>query len=177
MESLNLPSRAVVHRFLSTDTTPLHSEYNVLRALFTVSRSVVPTSLPPWPGSADSDSEDWASAPSVQILIFPATFMSGVGLLSDYSDPEDPHSMSLAAVNSDPSGNKADIENRFLLEDTEKSWIQRLSNQTVLGITCALFFIFVVAEVIGALVSFYSLLLYCSDCAYSSFPLLNHAGQ
>ena len=39
---------------------------------------------------------------------------------------------------------------RFLNDD--RSCVQRLSNQTVLAITCALFAAFVIAEIIGALV-------------------------
>jgi hypothetical protein len=55
----------------------------------------------------------------------------------------------------DKSRAKEDIEgNRFLLDESENSsCIKSLSNQTVLGVTCLLFFLFVVAEIIGALVS------------------------
>lgn len=51
--------------------------------------------------------------------------------------------------------NKIDLEsNRYLLEeDDNTSCVKKLSNQTVLGVTCLMFFLFVVAEIIGALVS------------------------
>lgn len=70
--------------------------------------------------------------------------MSTARLLSN--DPED------MELKNDPSKHKVDMEaNRYLMDD-DRSWLQRLSNQTVLGVTCFLFFLFVVAEIIGALV-------------------------
>jgi hypothetical protein len=81
--------------------------------------------------------------------------MSAVGLLSEYSEPQNPDNMSATSISADPSANKADIENRFLLDDEKEgtfSCIRKLSNQTVLGVTCLLFFLFVVAEIVGALV-------------------------
>jgi len=40
--------------------------------------------------------------------------------------------------------------------ESSRSCVQRLSNQTVLAITCAMFTAFVIAEIIGALVSPYT---------------------
>lgn len=52
---------------------------------------------------------------------------------------------------------KEDLEmNKFLMEegsDGSCACVKKLSNQTVLMITCALFALFVIAEIIGALVS------------------------
>ena len=54
----------------------------------------------------------------------------------------------------DTKKENGDIEgNRFLLEeDRQVSCFSKLNNQTVLAITCSLFAIFVIAEIIGALV-------------------------
>jgi hypothetical protein len=41
----------------------------------------------------------------------------------------------------------------LLDEEKKKGWFANLSNQQVLAITCAMFAMFVVAEIIGALVS------------------------
>lgn len=76
--------------------------------------------------------------------------MSTVGLLTETEDMQSP------SISKGPSSEKADIESQFLLDETEGSCIKSLSNQTVLGITCLLFFLFVVAEIIGALVIIYN---------------------
>ena len=60
----------------------------------------------------------------------------------------------------DQSATKVEEGNRYLLDDEQQSsWINRLSNQTVLGVTCLMFFLFVVAEIIGALVCLIFILL------------------
>lgn len=52
---------------------------------------------------------------------------------------------------------KLNLEGTRFLNDENRSCVQRLSNQTVLAITCAMFAAFVIAEIIGALVRIYSL--------------------
>ena len=52
-----------------------------------------------------------------------------------------------------PENDSIKNENPCLEEPDSTFCMIRFNNQTVLGITCLLFFLFVVAEIIGALVS------------------------
>lgn len=73
----------------------------------------------------------------------------------DYSKESLISSSDMAEMVETKNKNKADLEsNRYLLEeDDNTSCVKKLSNQTVLGVTCLMFFLFVVAEIIGAVVS------------------------
>lgn len=63
---------------------------------------------------------------------------------------------------------KLNLEGTRFLNDENRSCVQRLSNQTVLAITCAMFAAFVIAEIIGALVSLKLITAVCSMIPYSN---------